>query len=390
VDVAARVRRLFDSDSCVFVEDIEEAGRAVDLIEPDVTISNPDVFYLHRVKEEKDVYFLVNPTFEEQSARVTISAEGTPVLWDPSTGEERRLPGTTFALTLPPVGSAFVVTGVAEPGEHPQPEPVETITLDGDWEFAAEDPNALVLGRWEGAPEGTEDWIEMVPGAWSYQLPGEPNDPYPIPVCYRATFEADLVPDSARLVVDGFAGADWQLSVNGREASAAPERSPFDAQMRTVEIGDLLEEGTNALILRLTVTKPTDGLLDLLKIIGDFSVEGTRIGPPRRTVEAAPWTQQGYPFYSGLGIYRRTFELLDDTGRMLLQPELADDVVEVVVNGQTAGIRLWPPYEVEITEYLQAGENVLELRVANTLVNLLEAVDRRSGLTGPPRIVRCR
>jgi hypothetical protein len=254
----------------------------------------------------------------------------------------------------------------------------------------AEDPNALVLGRWEAAPEGTEDWIEMVPGAWSYQLPTEPSDPYPIPICYRATFEADYVPDSARLVVDGFAGSDWQLSVNGRDPSAAPERSPFDAQMRTVEIGDLLQEGTNVLELRLTVNKATDGLLDLLKIIGDFSVEGGRIVEPLRVLRPAPWTEQGYPHYSGLGIYRRTFDLPTVEGRFLLQPELADDVVEVVVNGESAGVRLWPPYELEITDLVRPGQNALELRVANTLVNLLEAVDRRSGLTGPPRIVRCR
>jgi len=36
---------------------------------------------------------------------------------------------------------------------------------------------------------------------------------------------------------------------------------------------------------------------------------------------------------------------------------------------------------------LHTGENVLELRVANTLVNLLEAVERPSGLSGAPRLV---
>jgi alpha-L-rhamnosidase len=391
VEVGDRLRRVFEGAGCAFaegLEDVEEAARG--LVEPDVVISNPEIFYLHRVKDGNDVYFLVNPTFEQQRAEVTLSAEGSPVLWDPSTGAERRLSGSTFEVVLPPVGSVFVLTGVEGPAEAPAPKPVETITLDGEWEFEAADPNALVLGRWDAAPEGSDDWVEMVPGAWSYQLPEEPRDPYPIPVRYRATFEAEYAPDSAQLVVDGFAGSAWRLSVNGREVEASPERSPFDAQMRTVEIGGLLEEGTNVVMLTVTVAKPTDGLLDLLKIIGDFGVEGSLIVAPRRTVEPGPWTEQGYPFYSGLGTYRRGFELFDDTGRILLQPELADDVVEVVVNGKTAGVRLWPPYEVEITEHLQAGANVLELRVANTLVNLLEAVDRPSGLAGPPRIVRCR
>jgi hypothetical protein len=65
---------------------------------------------------------------------------------------------------------------------------------------------------------------------------------------------------------------------------------------------------------------------------------------------------------------------------------MADDAVEVVVNGQTAGVRLWEPYEIDITDVVQPGENTLELRVTNTLINLLEAVQRPSGLAGAPRV----
>jgi len=36
---------------------------------------------------------------------------------------------------------------------------------------------------------------------------------------------------------------------------------------------------------------------------------------------------------------------------------------------------------------LKSGENTIELRVANTLVNLLQAVERPSGLAGAPKLV---
>ena len=295
-------------------------------------------------------------------------------------------------MTLPPVGSAFVLTGVGEPAEAPALEPVETITLDGDWEFEAEDPNALVLDRWEAAVDGTDDWVEMLAGAWAYQLPAEPTRPYPLPVRYRATFEVGAVPPRAELIIDGFAGEDWEAHVNAQKVSGQPERSPFDAQMRTLPIERLLQVGENVLEIGITVTGPTDGLLDLLKIIGDFSLEGRCIVQPRGRLAPAPWTEQGYPFYSGLGVYRFAFELAEGDGdeRILLEPELADDAVEVVVNGAPVGVRLWPPYGLEITEHVHAGENTLELRVANTLVNLLDGVERRSGLAGPPKLVRCR
>jgi hypothetical protein len=48
---------------------------------------------------------------------------------------------------------------------------------------------------------------------------------------------------------------------------------------------------------------------------------------------------------------------------------------------------LWEPYEIDVTDLLRPGENTLELRVANTPINLIEGVQRPSGLSGPPRLV---
>jgi hypothetical protein len=162
--------------------------------------------------------------------------------------------------------------------------------------------------------------------------------------------------------------------------------------MQTVEVGGQIQPGRNELTVRLRLTKATDGLLDLLKLLGDFAVrEGqvpALVAPPA-TVEPASWTDQGYPFLSGRAAYRTRFDRPGGAGgrRVFLEPALVDDVVEVVVNGQSAGVRLWPPYGIEVTDLLQDGDNVLELRVANTLVNLLEAVRRPSGLSGAPRLV---
>ncbi len=69
------------------------------------------------------------------------------------------------------------------------------LTLDGEWEFQPETENALVIGKWLATHEtqahdlsaytkpdaDTQSWLPMVPGAWSYQLPAEPDTDYPIP-----------------------------------------------------------------------------------------------------------------------------------------------------------------------------------------------------------------
>ena len=163
--------------------------------------------------------------------------------------------------------------------------------------------------------------------------------------------------------------------------------------MQALEITPLVHQGENVIAVRLTVTKATDGLLDLVKLMGDFAVERVdgreRIGAPRSTLQPASWVEQGYPYYSGRGLYRRRFALPDDFAgqRIFLEPEMRDDTLEVLVNGQRAAVRLWEPYEVELTGHLEPGDNTLELRVANTPINLLEAVPRPSGLAGPPRLV---
>jgi hypothetical protein len=234
----------------------------------------------------------------------------------------------------------------------------------------------------------------MVPGAWSYQLPAEPDAPYPIPVWYRIDLPLDYLPPHVNLIVDGFAGSAWQLYVNGRPLTETPQRSVFDSQMKAVELTPYLQPGANVIALRLVVTKATDGLLDLVKMMGNFSLAAQadgryQIALARNSLQPQSWTEQGYPFYSGSAVYRRRFQLPEAFAgqRVFLHPQLRDDVLEVLVNGQPAGVRLWPGYEVEITEHLKPGENVLELRVTNTLVNLLEGVERPSGLAGAPSLV---
>jgi hypothetical protein len=430
-------------------------GAILMLIEPDIVIDNREVFYLHRQNDGQDIYFIVNSTYVAQKAQISLPGQVQPVHWDPSTGAERPIAPsqivegrTRFEIDLSPVGSAFILvkpdsdwrvvetnltietlegnqiggfvrTGEAfavieKDGETQRvtaeaKESASTLSLDGEWEFQPETENALVISKWlathevTGTPNNaytkpeanTDGWLSMVPGAWSYQLPAEPDIDYPIPIWYRIGFKADYFPlEKLNLIVDGFAGSGWSLYVNSDAVTATPVRSQVDGQMKAIDITPHVHQGENLIALRLVVTNPTDGLLDLLKLTGNFSLasegDGTyRIVAPRTALQPQSWTEQGYPHFSGRAVYGKQFYLLESfTGqRIFLEPEMYDDVLEVIVNGQFAGVRLWAPYQMEITDLLKAGENLLELRVANTLVNLLEAVQRPSGLAGAPKLV---
>jgi len=109
----------------------------------------------------------------------------------------------------------------------------------------------------------------------------------------------------------------------------------------------------------------------------------------RESASPAPWTEQGYPFLSGSAVYRCRVELPPEAGdaRVFVEADAGDDVLEVLVDGASMGVRLWEPYRVEITDAAPAGAFTLELRVANTAVNLLGGTPRPSGLRAPPRVV---
>ncbi len=469
VDVAERVQRLFEGDRGSFIRgeaaelfrDAREAGRLLrddldgairSLIAPDIEIDNDELFSLHREKDGRHLYFVINPTFEDQTAEVVLPGDVDPVLFDPSTGDERpvgpvRSEGgrSAFDLTLPPVGSTFLVVGapsgrrivdgnvrlehvdaaiargyaatedawidvradghVARASARAAALP-EPILLDGPWGFTTDALNALVLSRWEASPEreglataspdgaDPDGWVALGAGAWSYQLAAEPDRDYPIPVWYRIAFDVETIPSRIELVIDGFDGSGHAIWLNGEAVTATPVRASFDAQMRSVDFTPHVRPGENRIDLRIVVEEPTGGLVDKVKLLGTFGLadgpeDGFRIVAQPEHLSPAPWTEHGFPFLSGTATYRRTFELPGGFSghRLFLEVPIVDDVVEVHVNGRAAGVRLWDPYEVEVTDLLVPGRNELAISVTNTLANLLNGVDRTSGLAGPPRLL---
>jgi alpha-L-rhamnosidase len=422
------------------------------VVERDIVIDDDELFSLHRRKGDRDVFFVINPTFEARTANVRLPGDVGPLLWDPTTGQDREATPsrvedgwTTFTLELPAVGSAFIVPArpsgarivacgleiqriedgmihglarsspawatVQRDGRATQLEqsvdaPPGDVVVDGHWSFEAPDGNGIVIERWltredDGAPTtaftgvGVDEtpWLPVVGGAWAYQQPAEPVRAYPIPVWFRAAFDVVDVPGRLHLLVDGFAGEDVAVSLNGNEVTSKPERSPFDSQMKVIDLTEWVRDGRNVLAIGMDVTSPTGGLLDRIKMIGSFSLDGDgRIVAPVERIAAGSWTTQGYPFLSGRGVYRTRFALGDDYDGCVVRLEvpMIDDVVEALVNGLPAGVRVWDPYVFDVTELVREGDNELELRVANTPSNLLNADRRPSGIAGPPRIVAAR
>ncbi len=317
------------------------------------------MFYLHRQQDGQDIYFLVNSTYLAQKAQVRLAGSVQPMRWDPSTGTERIIAPsfvkdnrTCFDLDLPPVGSVFILVQPAfgpriidtnlnidfmdetywagfgrgdeqyvvieKEGQEEHisiqgTEPTPPLELEGEWEFEPGNENALVIGKWLATDEtreaerqayarpdaDTSGWLPMVPGAWSYQLPAEPEHEYPIPVWYRIPFS--ILPASQGHNARGWFCRLGMVTICQRQTDQGrPERSQMDAQMKAVDITKFLQQGDNLIALRIVVTNATDGLLDLLKLTGHFSLvphgSGSyRMAAPRNSLPLPPGRLKAIP-----------------------------------------------------------------------------------------------
>jgi len=136
-----------------------------------------------------------------------------------------------------------------------------------------------------------------------------------------------------------------------------------------------------------------------LRVVPETGACGAAVFPDPVRLECGPgiaalgdWSTAGVlECYSGGAWYRKTVTLTPQQVRGGITLDLGKVVAtaEIRVNGQGAGIRVAPPWRVDISKQVKAGENRIEVLVFNTLANHYVTIPTRyrgeltSGLLGP-------
>ena len=83
---------------------------------------------------------------------------------------------------------------------------------------------------------------------------------------------------------------------------------------------------------------------------------------------------------SGRGVYTTSFTApaMESGDRLILDLGIVRDVAEVKVNGKQAAVLLLRPYQIDISQLVEAGENSLEIMVTNTLFNSMALREPRA------------
>lgn len=75
----------------------------------------------------------------------------------------------------------------------------------------------------------------------------------------------------------------------------------------------------------------------------------------------------GYENRTGTLAYEAVFDYTKGEGRCFIDLGTVYETAELFLNGKSAGVRICPPYEFEVTELLKSGENQIRLEITNTL-----------------------
>lgn len=140
-------------------------------------------------------------------------------------------------------------------------------------------------------------------------------------------------------------------------------------------------------------TYPVGGARSVVaELSSDWQVQFAPLQLQRTVKTLASWTDDATTrYYSGVASYKRAFDIAKPDARYILNlgegtrvpfdekqrgsrawlESPVREVAEVFVNGRRVGSIWAPPYEIDITRYVRAGSNDLELRVGNLAINTL-------------------
>lgn len=262
--------------------------------------------------------------------------------------------------------------------------PIRTIPLEPEFFFFPDGWQAYPLCEWKTRIEPGFHW----PAVQKKKTRIE-----------SAIFWVEFIPHPFYLVWDGFTpelpqqiddDSVIEFRLNGILLEPANNSEIFTGRQLAFPIQENCWLGRNELII-----KSTASLQNPVSILGNISIAGNYtirdlddmdvISEPPSTLKTGSWTEQGFPYFAGAGVYRQKIIIQDSllNRTTTLRFENICDQVEISINGREAGTLLEAPWKIDLTEFIISGENLVEFRIDNRIHTDIPLPQKPSGLLGP-------
>jgi hypothetical protein len=386
------------------------------------------LFHHRRQLEDGELLFLVNTSIASDSSGFVRSGWRGVQAWGPRNGQvapypfEPKTNGLKAAFNLPPAGSLLLF--LSSNSVSPPKAPAETVTvLQPEWapEVHRLAPNILTLDyvdiRTGGETKTNIYFYQANQFAW--QKNGMTRDPWDSAVQFKNEFITKKFPPGSGFTATYYFQIEssvpsnlsivierpdlYAITCNGQRVHATPNDWWLDKSFGRIRLGGVARIGQNA----VTITASPFTMFHELEptyVLGDFALkpvdrgfiiakdkpltvgagDGAETGfqpvlkaafaPAGRSAStnAFGWNQQGHPFYGAGVSYVEHFTVDEKQGRYRVAlPRWYGSVATVTVNGKLAGFIDAPPWECEVTRWIKAGDNELDVTVIGTLKNTL-------------------
>jgi len=355
----------------------------------------------YKEKAGNGIYHFFNASRKKVRAKIDVKDGRFPSLRDARCGErfefeyEKRDGGFSFSWNFEESESVIIITSKTRlAGLKNILKPSKKMEI-GNWKARPLDDNTLVLTDWQAKMKGPFKKVELLQAYRIFDIPYCPSahgvwgdyppidwKMKPAKLTYKTSFDVKEKPAGLKLVTDRQSViGSWKVFINRKEARFRKGRFRWAIENIEADILKFVKRGRNEVVLEVTADDKRGGLLDYLRLYGDFELDSKlRIMKRKDAYPAGDWAKMGFPHYTGAFEYRSEIDW--QGGPAEIHFDKVAELVEVFVNGKSAGIAGWAPWKMDISDYLKKGRNRIALSVTNTQMNAMEGSPRPSGLIG--------
>ncbi|MGB9797107.1 MAG: glycosyl hydrolase, partial [bacterium] len=357
------------------------------------TLPGTAINYIHRKTEEADIYFLSNQRERFETVKCRFRVKGkVPELWHPDTGKVEIAPifrffgdRTEVTINFEPYGSLFVIfrqptrarKAIAQVLHNNKDAFLPSLSVVGKLEIVKaiygilEDPSKQV--------DVTEHLRKMVKNNMLFVVAGNAiaGDPAPFVVKkMRIDYKWNNEPHT--IIVNENELVEIPKGVVGKAPDVKLSlTSQGKAEVLAFEAGDYEILTTTGKKIKLTipsVPKP-------IEVSGPWEVHfPPNWGAPEKAVfdKLISWSEhpdEGIKYFSGTAKYVKEIEIpkeaIGKDKTVILDLGDVEVIARARLNGKDLGIIWKKPFQVDITDVVKPGKNLLEVEVTNLWVNRL-------------------
>jgi hypothetical protein len=183
---------------------------------------------------------------------------------------------------------------------------------------------------------------------------------------------------------------DWKAGRAAPSSQPAKTDADLPIELSRDAQGNIVAIATQSGHYAWTTATGATRNLDVKAVAAPVALDGPwkvtfdpKLGGPDRPVTFArldDWTtrsEEGIHYYSGVAVYRKTFEVSDASRPLEIDLGDVRSIARVRLNGREIATLWKAPYRIDVAAAVRQGKNALEIEVVNTWLNRLIGDDLR-------------